>query len=651
VTAVPLVFAVAAAAFAAASLRLRSLVATALAAYLALVAQAGGVTWALSPFDAVTRTGLTAAEGAVLAAAAGAWWLRGRPVPSAAAARSELRDALGDRLTALFLAVLLAALAYELVLALTVPPNTWDALTYHLSRVAAWQQAHGVHWIANAPTGRMNEFQPLAEQQILFLVVAAGTTALYALPQYVAQLAVLAAVYGTARRLGYETRAAARGTALVATLSLVALEATTAQNDLVAAALPVAAAFFLLGGVAVEEVLAGAAVAFGIGVKLTTSLALPALAWLAWRAGRRAAPRAALGAAAGRVVAGGWGYVLNLEHTGHVLGHGQGRVENTASLSLANDGGTLLRLVYRLLDLSVTPWWLTALLAAAGGAVLLAAALRRSPAAAWAALPLLVPLAVLAVLEVVDRDPENIPRAANEDFSSFGPVGTAVLFASPVAAFVSVRRRGADPRRLALALALPGFLVLLALTAKYNVWITRFLVVPAVLAAPLFAGLVRARGVALSLLALGTLTVALALGGDANKKLFGSVGQPWTLSQADALAEFSAEPTGEIVAGALRAYDRAVPADACVGAVLDPDEPAYLLWGGDLRRRVFFLPSLAAVETADRLDLAYVVVSTGVNAPVAGRFADAGWRVERLGGYWQLAVAPAGKAGSLRTEC
>ena len=127
-----------------------------------------------------------------------------------------------------------------------MPPNNWDSLTYHLTRVAGWRQEHGVHWIANAPTGRINEFQPLAEQLILFLVVA-GSTALYALPQYVAELAILISVYGAARRLGYEPRAAARGTALVAMLSLVALESTTAQNDLVAASFPIAAAFFLLG--------------------------------------------------------------------------------------------------------------------------------------------------------------------------------------------------------------------------------------------------------------------------------------------------------------------------------------------------------------------------------------------------------------------
>ena len=86
--------------------------------------------------------------------------------------------------TALFLGFVLVLLGYELLLALTVPPNTWDSLTYHLARAAAWLQHGGYFWIPNAPTDRLNEFQPLAEQEILFLFAATGSGALFALPQY-----------------------------------------------------------------------------------------------------------------------------------------------------------------------------------------------------------------------------------------------------------------------------------------------------------------------------------------------------------------------------------------------------------------------------------------------------------------------------------
>src|SRR5439155_19123693 len=134
-------------------------------------------------------------------------------------------------------------------------------------------------------------------QQILFLFVAAGSGVLLALPQYVAQLAILVAVYGASRRLGFDERAAACGAALLASFSAVALQTTTAQNDLVAASFPVAAACLLLGGGGLEAALAGLALGIGVGAKLTTGLAWPVVAWLCWLGGRRAVTRTAAGAA------------------------------------------------------------------------------------------------------------------------------------------------------------------------------------------------------------------------------------------------------------------------------------------------------------------------------------------------------------------
>lgn len=634
-TGAPIVLAVAVATFAALSLRLGGLVATLLAGYLVLTAHVVAVTWVLSPFDAVTDEWLTAVE-AVLAVASAGWWLaRGRPRPSTLGARADFAAVRGDPLTLACAALVAAALVYELVLALTVPPNNWDSLTYHLTRVAGWHQAHGVHWIANAPTGRINEFQPLAEQLVFFLVVA-GSTVLYALPQYVAQLAILVAVYGTARRLGYEPRAAARATALTAMLSLVALEATTAQNDLVAASFPAVAAFLLLGDVTLEAFLAGAALALAFGTKLTTCLAFPALALLAWRRRQPVVAPVAAGAVTGLLVAGCWGYVLNVIHTGRLLGHGQGRVENSAATTLTGTVARALHLLYRLFDLSVTPYWLVAVLAAAGCLYAVLLVLRtHSP---LAALPLFAPAVALGVIELFARDPWNVPRAANEDFSAFGPVGTAALLGAPFVALAGGRRR--DPRVVGLAVVLPSYMILLAAFAKYNVWICRFLVVPVVLTAPLFASLCRSRAASFALLVVGGLTLLFATTDDAAKKIRSPVGRPWAFSQVDAMAAFPAQPTGQIVARTLAAYDRAVPGDACVGAVLDPDEPAYLLWGPHLRRKVLFLPSLDALGQAYRDGLRYVVVSTGVNAPVSRTFAAAGWKVRPVGSYWQLAVAP-----------
>ncbi len=473
-TALVIGLALASAGFAAASLRLPSLVSTALAGYLALVANLGAVTWALSPFHGVTRTGLTVAEAALAALAFAAWWLRGRPGVDLAGVRGALRLVAHDPVTLVFVGGLVLVLGYELMLALAVPPNNYDSLTYHLSRAAAWKQEGGIHWIANAPTARMNEFQPLAEQEILFLFVAAGSGALFALPQYVAQLAILVAVYGASRRLGFDQNASARGAALLAAFSAVALQATTAQNDLVAASFPIVAACLLLGGGEAEAVLAGVALGLGLGAKLTTVLVWPVIAWLCWMGGAKMIKRTAWGAAGGLLGVGIWGFVLNLAHTGHILGHGEGRVDQSVSPSVVGTLHTSARLVYRTLDvglLSNVQIWGLAVAGIGAGVVCFVVARRTSGRreasflAAAVAIPLLAPLLVLGLAPAVAwftrvahipvHDPIygfSLNRDANEDSSAFGAAGALALIAAPI---LAIRARRSDRRLLVFALAGP----------------------------------------------------------------------------------------------------------------------------------------------------------------------------------------------------
>ena len=645
----------------AASARLPSLVSTLLAAYVALVAEVAVVTWALSPFEAVTRRGLALACTALLAGALALWWRRGRPGLPLAAARRAAGEVGREPVTLAFGVAVALLLGYELLLVLTAPPNNWDSLTYHLARAAAWAQEGGIHWIPNAPTDRMNEFQPLAEQQLLFLFVATGEGALFALPQYLAQLAILVAVYGASRRLGFAVRQAACAAFGLATFGLVALESTTAQNDLVAASFPVVAVCLVLGGRPLELALAGAALGLGVGAKLTTLLVWPVLAVLVWRRGRRAVALAGAGAVAGFAAASVWGFALNLAETGHVLGRGGGRVEVSASPSFPDSLETGLRLVFRALDLSTLSNGAIAGLAAAGVALAtgLAWARRRAGArralvdGAAAGIPLLVPalMAGAAVaLAFVTREAGipvetasstgGINRASNEDYSAFGPLGAAALLGASVATAVAYRARRANADQLALALALPVFLVLLSLTSASNPFLTRFLLVPAALTAPLFARFFVGRAVTAAILVVALLTVTPTLRDSRTKPLDGPQGRPWTLTRAGAVMQTWQPGAG----AALEELDRLVPPDACLGAVLGRDEPSYLLWGPRLERRVLFLPSTAAVTEALRLGLFRVVVSTGDNAPVAGDFEAEGWTVRPLADYWLLAEAPGAAA-------
>ncbi|MBV8080620.1 MAG: DUF2029 domain-containing protein, partial [Actinobacteria bacterium] len=497
----------------AASLRLESVVSTLLATYLTLAGGAVLLALLLSPFRAVSQAGLGVAEGIILAVASVVWWSRGRPSVFRGT-WPRVRALAADPLVAAFLVVVGIALAYELMLALTVPPNNFDSLLYHLARAAAWTEHRSYTWIADAPVQPMNEFQPVAEQQNLYLFAATGGAALYAMPQYVAELAILVGIFGCARRLGFGLRGAACSALLFATFSSVALEATTAQNDLVAAAFALVAAYFLLSSRATEFALAGAAVGVGVGVKLTVALVLPVLALLALRRGPRRFGTFAAGAAAGFALIGMWGYVLNVIHTGHVLGHGGGRVEWQSSPAWPSTFVTALHLAYRMFDLSAVSYRLAYILAGAGaGVALLVIALRRVSwrEEALVGLPFLAPALMVAGADAVAGIAHGFGysfydavfgsgpnHSANEDTSAFGPLGAMVVLGAPAAAVVRT-----DGRRRLLAVAPIVFVLLLVLDSKYNPWLTRFLLVPGALATPLAAGVLRRRW-----LGWGTLVVA-----------------------------------------------------------------------------------------------------------------------------------------------
>ncbi len=638
------------------------LVSTLCAAYVLLVADLVLVALALSPPRLARQGELAALQAAVLVASCAWWWRRGRPRPELAGARAALGTLVRSPLALGFAALIAAALGYELLLALGVPPNNWDSLVYHLARVAGWVQAGGWRWIPDAPSNILNTRQPVAEQEIFFLFASTRSTVLYALPQLAAQLAILLAVYGAARRLGYGVSPAVCAAGLFSTFSLVALESATAQNDLVAASFPAVAACLVLGGSAGEFVLAGAALGAGAGVKLTTVLVWPVVIALAARRGRRALALGGLGLLGGALAVGWWGYLLNTVHTGHPLGQGAFSLDVSVSPSFPGSLHTSVHLLYRLFDLSALSGREIRWLAYLGDLALVAGAvhgyrrggLRRAVVeGVCLSLPFYAPYlviggsdAVAAVARLVGLPVRisgfagGLDRRANEDYSAFGPLGALALLGVPIVVVAAFLTRRANADKLALALSLPLFLLLLGLTAAYNPYLTRFVLVPAALTAPLLAVLFRSAAVGAALLAVAAATAYVTLTHDSSKPL---AARPWKLDQAQVM-DYAAEPAN---GPALAAYDRLVPAGACVGAVVGPDDPAYLLYGPALSRRVVYLPPGAGPAAARRDRVAYVVATGGAGPGALEAFGGAGWRTASLAGAWELArdPHPAARAG------
>jgi hypothetical protein len=114
-------------------------------------------------------------------------------------------------------------------------PNSGDAMTYHLARVA--------HWIQNGSVApypslivRQTVMMPGSEYIITSLLAIAGSDHLAVLPQFAAWLIVAAAAPSMARLWGAPSRWSWLAAPAVAATPMVVLQASSTQNDLVAAA-------------------------------------------------------------------------------------------------------------------------------------------------------------------------------------------------------------------------------------------------------------------------------------------------------------------------------------------------------------------------------------------------------------------------------
>ena len=645
------------------SLRISGLAATLVAAYLAYVANLGVTTLALSPFRQVQTLTLAIVEALLLVLAASFWHSRGRPRPSRDGIDAVTAMLRRDLVVLAFGVVVLAVLGYELLLA-SSPPNNGDSLTYHLTKALAWAQYGGVHWIANAPEVELTAYQPLAEQQLLFVFVATGSTVLYALPQYLAELAVLTATYASARRLGFDVRRSVCASFFLSTFSVVVLESVTAQNDLFTASLVAAAVVFLVGQARFEPALGGFATALGLGAKLTAGLVVPILAWLAWTRGRTAFMTAAVGGVVGAVAIAMWGYVMNVRHTGHLLGADTGGLQDRANPGYPRSVANAFNLLYGLMDNTVlthvTIHALALVGVVAGLGVLIWARSRPTRfgdglSVSW---PFLAPLLVTVGAAVVAWGSArfSVPirgshgmlvkleanlnleygRIANEDYSAYGPIGIIGVL---IAIGTTLRRR-VDRSRVVLALSLPIFLVLISLTAAWVPFLIRYFLLPAVLTAPLLAQLFRGRLATAAIATTAALSIGVTLLHDGPKQFDNPnhLGRPWNYSRATAL---TANSMG-YAAGALVAFQAKTPPRACVGAIMTSNEPYSLLYGRRREHRVVFLPQTNAAAEAASHNLAYVVLSAQDAQPAheADVLAEAGWRVEKLGDFWLLASRP-----------
>ncbi len=450
------------------------LLAATVIAGLAVVASTEG----LSAFRSLGRIPLAIFWSIAAAVALAAGWKVGfaRPILHAFA----LPTSFGwfEKASAVLMILLAAALG---VVALLAIPNTYDSLSYHLARVAHWEQNRS---IAFYPTSilRQNHPPPFAEWCLLQTRLLSGSYQWVNLVQWAAMAVSLVGVALVASKFGAETRGQWAAAIFAATLPMGIFQATSTQNDYVAGLWLIAFVFF--GLQAIERptlrrlILMFGALALGLLTKGTIYLfAFPFCVWFAIalvrRMGRSVWRAVAIAAALVLLVNGGH-YLRNYRLFGSPLGPGSETSDNDVYIYRNEAVGLrpLLSNAVRNLTLHLSaPWpaWNQAVYRAAAGIHRAIGADPDDPRTTWL------------------HEKYRVAFRYDENFG--GNFLHTVLFAAAAGVFLyaCARRKNTEVQRtLIYAICLAGAALLFCLLLRWQPWHGRLHLPLFLAAAPVF---------------------------------------------------------------------------------------------------------------------------------------------------------------------
>jgi hypothetical protein len=192
-----------------------------------------------------------------------------------------------DRWDWIFLLAVLVIIGLTVLVAWLSPPQTWDSLTYHMSRVAHWAQQRAVrHYVTGI--GYQNSMPPGSEIAMLHAYVLFGSDRLTTFVQWFAMLGCLAGVFFIARQLGVGPPGRMIAVIFVATLPMGIVQASSTVSDYVVAFWMVCVAYesvmILKGNITLRSVVyASLAAGMGLVTKPTAvAYVLPFAVWVAF---------------------------------------------------------------------------------------------------------------------------------------------------------------------------------------------------------------------------------------------------------------------------------------------------------------------------------------------------------------------------------
>jgi len=578
---------------------------------------------------------LHAIGGWACAAAATAVVIRAIPAakPDEAARSSSVLPGASRSVLLVLIASAAIAVVCNLVLIAGTAPASWDALSYHLPRLALSLQRHSFD------VGPVNfwaqQAHPIGGTALLAAasVLSGHSERALAIWQMAGWAVAAVSVYAIARDTGSSSNESLSAALLFGLLPQAIVQAPTAGNDMVLAALTGIAVQALLaylahghGRDAVRLTLAcgaGFAIKLSFVCQLAMLIALAALVVVARRR-FRAAPAVAAAVGIAIAIAAPFGYIANVRRWGTIVGPPAAVTAHTFAAEATGDriaSGTIniVRLATDFVSLDGLP---------RVEPVLRAQSMLRHGVAALIA-PAGSPIASTRGTRagfLVDR-----PAFAAETHSFWGLAGMVLLWPAAIVALV----RG-SPERRALAGSAFVFLLAQAFSGPYDPFRGRYFLSAAIVVAPL-AGewLTHRSGVARTYGLMCVLLTALtALGASVFR-----TGAPLVAAQARG-AEYAsilsrdraAQLTRQrpVYAEAVRHYEELVPSDAIVADMLPPDAFEYVLWGPRLERTILPVGNRSPMDpTFSRAQ--FLVFSPDRLPPVAGDvLLGADWWLRRL---------------------